>query len=185
MDFSSFPAGWVALIISVVAILLATPPLLQMIYGAPKVVIKFKDEEEAAGSHYLGCRIYNKAITEGLLKKLGVRREAAQDVAASFVIIEQGTDRIICPWTIVKIKTQKNVEGERIELPASSMSARFSIVEFAGDKGQVRVCKEQNQFLPVGVYKAKITVTTGVRLFEDEHQFVVRDSYPFARWGSS
>jgi hypothetical protein len=183
MDFGSFPAGRVALILSVVAVLMATPPLLKMIYGAPNVVINFK-EEESGSYHFLGCRIYNKPITEGLLKTLGVRRETAQDVVASFVIMELNTDRIICPQTFVKIETETNVKGERIQLPASSMTARFFIVEFARDNAQVRVCKEQDQFLPLGVYRARIIIRTGERWFQNEHRFVVRDSYPFARWGN-
>ena len=185
MNFSSFPAQWVALIISLVAVLMAVPGLLQRKYGAPKIVITF-DEEESENYRYLGCAIYNRPILQGLLRRLGVRREMAQDVVASFAISEQGTNRVICPESNTKIKTQQGVAWDRIELPASVIPARIVVVNFDRE-GKVVVCKEfkeQAKVLASGAYTASIRVLSGDKVHKVEHGFVVSDSHPFAKWRS-
>jgi hypothetical protein len=108
----------------------------------------------------------------------------AQDVVAHFMITERGTNRVVCPFTDVKIKTQQGVAAARVTLPASLIAARFLVVYFTMKEAQVEVCKEQKQILPLGLYTARIEVLSGDKLHKAEHEFVVRDSYPFAVWSN-
>lgn len=183
MESSSFPVQWIALIISLVAIVIGVPALLQMKYGSPKVVVGYEDEEFGE-YRCLSCTLYNDPITRGLLRIFGVRREMAQDVIARFMISERGTGRIVCPFTEVQIKTQQDVAARRIVLPASLVPARFPVVYYAREKTEVTVCKEQKQIIPLGVYIATIDILAGDKLYEEEHGFVVSDKYPFAEWGN-
>lgn len=184
MEFNGFEIQWVAFAIAIVAILMAMPGLLQRIYGAPEIAIRFGKAEDE-GYRFLTCEMINVPITKGLLGWLRVRREPAQDVVASFQVREEGTNRIVCPWNTVDIKTEGGVLQRRVELPASWVSVEFVIVDFRGEMGKVNVCKGPKEFqpLPMGAYKAEIKVTTGNRVFEAENAFVVSDSYPLARWG--
>jgi hypothetical protein len=73
MEFSTLGVQWVALGISLVAFIIGVPALLQMKYGAPKIIIDF-DEEQVGDYHYLSCKINNMPIIKGFLKILCVRR---------------------------------------------------------------------------------------------------------------
>lgn len=181
MDFSTFGIEWLALIVSLVALLMGIPALLQRRYGAPEIDFTF-EAEEAEDYHYLSCAIYNRPIVRGLLKELGVRREMAQDVIASFKIYEQGTNREICTLTETKIKIQQGVAMSRIALPASVIPARIVVVYYKKQEGKVRVSKEKEQVLPLGAYMASIGVMAANKLHTGEHRFVVSDNYPFAEW---
>ena len=184
MESSGFGVEWLALIISFVALLMGVSALLERRYRAPEIAITF-DKEEYEDHGYLCCAIWNRPIMKGLLRRLGIRREMAQDVVASFAIREEGTNRVIYPLTQAKIKTEQGVAGHRIALAASVVPARIVVVGIRRDDGEVSVCKEEKcPVIPLGAYIASIEVISGDKLHKAEHRFVVSDSYPFAKWRS-
>ncbi len=157
---------------------MAVPSLLQMIFGAPRIILSFGNVD-MEDSCYLSCIIHNEPIDKGLLKILGVRREQAQDVTAMFEIQEQGTNKIICPPTSVKIRIQQDVLAERISLPASFFPARFAILGVDKRNNEIRVYKEQKQLLSLGAYTAKVAVLVGPKGYAEQCNFTVEDKYPF------
>lgn len=168
------------LIIGVVALVLAVSPFLQMIYGAPRIVMSFEIDDRDLSRYFCFC-VWNVPITKGLLKALRVRREQAQDIAANFKILEQGTDRIVCPSTSsYSIKTQKGKVEERISLPASLIPAAFPILFISKDRpSEVHICKESKQVLSVGAYKVIATLYVGEKTLTQEQKFVIGDKYPY------
>ncbi|MBN2186296.1 MAG: hypothetical protein JW732_02460 [Dehalococcoidia bacterium] len=163
---------------------MAVPSLLQMKYGKHKIVIEF-DCDEIDGKYYLSCLFYNEPIIKGPLKFFGVRREAVQDIVAAFEIYEQGTGKLNCPRTDVKIRTQQHMLLERASLPASLIPARIAIACYGRDMNIVRVFKTPEQILPVGGYVAKVELIAGDHLEKAEKGVIVRDNYPFAKWVNS
>lgn len=182
MEAGEFGVGWLALIISLVALLMGFPALLQRRYGGPEIAITF-EREEGENYNYLDCNIYNRPIMKGLLRGLCIRREMAQDVAASFEIREEGTNRVIYPLTETKIKTEQGVISDRIALPASVIPAKIVVLSIRKENGEVGVCKEQGgTIITLGAYIASIQVISGDKLNTAEHRFVVSEGYPFGEW---
>jgi hypothetical protein len=93
VEIANFIIGVAALVIGAVATIIAVPPFLQMIYGRPKILVRF-DESVEQGANLLICNIYNRPITNWFLKKIGVARNAT-DVFASFNVRELGTNEIL------------------------------------------------------------------------------------------
>jgi hypothetical protein len=73
-------------------IVMAAPPLLQMIYGRPRLEFDCQEFTGTDGKQLI-IRIKNQ-VTNRLLRKLGVEREAG-DILAYFDIQEQGTNRFV------------------------------------------------------------------------------------------
>jgi hypothetical protein len=89
----NFYLALAGLVVATVAVILALPPLLQMMRGGPLVKIAF-DATVEQDTQFLLCKIFNLPVRNWLLRKLGVAR-AATDVFASFDIREHGTNKII------------------------------------------------------------------------------------------
>ena len=181
--FSKLNVELTALIISLVAVVVGVIALLPLKYVPAKIVVDY-DEVETTNLHYLGCNLYNMPIRNRLLVGLGIRREAAKDVIARFMIIESGTKRVVCPFIEVTMKKEEGVTARRITLEASLVAVGFVIIYFAKEEGIVRVCKKQKQVIGLGNYIARIEVLVGDKVHLAEHEFVVRDTYPFAEWGN-
>ena len=163
---------------------MAVQPFVKMIWGNPKMSFAFHVEDMEKQCYY-GCEIHNMPITNKLLRKLGVRRDLAQDVTAAFEIQERGTGRVICPLTPALIKTQEGVGAWRVSLPASIFPATFAIVFVDKADSEVRVMREDKVLLALGTYTARVQVVSG----EDRHvgrcDFIVDNKHPFVYWDAN
>jgi hypothetical protein len=85
----------VGIVIGLIAVVIAVPPLLQMLYGRPRLEFSF---DEFTGPNDDGKQlliaIKNKRTESRLLRKIGVERTVG-NVLAYFDIQEQGTNRFI------------------------------------------------------------------------------------------
>lgn len=181
--FGRFPDNWewIGIVLAGVGLVMAVPSAMQMTYGRSLITLRFgiEDKEKACFYH---CEVYNMPIKNRLLRKLGVRKEAAQDVVAMFEIRERVTGRCQCPLTVTILKTQSGVGAERISLPASLFPAIFAIIYVDKNTNEVSVMREPKSLLPVGEYTAEVKVVEG----QDTHivrcNFVIADKYPFVYW---
>jgi hypothetical protein len=87
------------IVLGLVAIAMATPPLFQMLWGRPRLHLAVDDFTGPDGKMLL-VTIKNLRVENGFLRKIGVEREIG-NVAAYFDIQEQGTGKFL----------QKNISG--------------------------------------------------------------------------
>jgi hypothetical protein len=85
--------GIAGVVLGFVAIVMAAPPLLQMIYGRPRLEFAADEFTDPDGKQLL-IAIKNKRTESRFLRKIGVER-AIGNVLAYFDIQEQGTKRFI------------------------------------------------------------------------------------------
>jgi hypothetical protein len=85
--------GITGVVIGLPALAMAVSPFCQMIWGRPKLAIKFVEFTGTEGKDLI-CSIVNIPIKNKILKWIGVRREAG-DLYVSFDIIEEGSNRLL------------------------------------------------------------------------------------------
>ena len=150
------------LILGLVALVIAIPPLLQMVYGRPKIRVGF-DMSTEQGAKLLLCNIYNRPITNWFLKKIGVTLTPT-DVFASFDIREHGTNKIIASAFRARLHDAKaNTTG--LSLAAKpSLPVVFVVIEH-DDKGAITIDHAPSQTkelrLELGEYFADVKIAWG------------------------
>jgi len=164
-----------------VAFLMAIQPFLHTIWGRPRISFIFHVEDMEKQCYY-GCEIHNDPIKNKLLRKLGIRRDLAQDVAATFEIREKGTNKLICPRTPALIKTSQGVGGFRVSLPASFFPATFAIVFIDKANKTVQIMRDDKIVMTMGDYTATIQVVVGEDRFVGKCNFVIDSKHPFVYW---
>jgi len=92
------------LIVGGIAFLMAVQPVLQAIFGRPKVGLRFGVEDMAQG-RVLECELCSPPITSGLLRRLCIRRTVAEDIMALFRVDEVGSNKVIVPGLVPEITT--------------------------------------------------------------------------------
>jgi len=170
-----------ALVIGILALLVGLLTVSRMMWSSPKLKFTFTIEDMEKLRYY-DCEIHNVPITNKFLRKMGVRREPAQDVTAAFEILERETMKVICPLTIAFIKTQTGVGAQRIVLPASFFPPMFAIIYVDKNTNEVSVMRENKFLLPVGAYIAQVTVAEGQHTHIGWCNFIVDDKHPFVYW---
>ena len=181
MEMTNFIIGVVALIVGVVAMLMAAPPFFQMIYGRPKIRIRF-DSTIERGFNVLLCNVYNQPVTNFFLKKLGVTRTPT-DVFASFDVREHGTNKIIANSFRANLFDGKaNVSGLTL-VAKPPLPIVFSIVEH-GDKGafahDYAPSQTKSVLLPPGEYFADVKIASGEYTVQTVAQSFTVDTDIFA-----
>lgn len=184
--FGRFPDNWewVGIILAVVGIAMGVQPFLKMWYGNPKLEFRF-DIEDTPPFCFYECHIFNVPITNKFLRKMGVRRDTAQDVSAAYEILKKPTGEVVCPSTTVQIKTQTGVVAQRIVLPASYSPSIFAIFYLDKNTSEAFVARDNKLLLPMGSYYARVTVVEGEEIFITGCNFTVDDKHPFVYWGTS
>jgi len=152
--------GLAALIISMGAAIMAVDPLLQMIYGRPKIYIEFI-RSPSESSCTLWYYLYNLPIRSNLLDRLGIYRRTAEDVFITFSIWDENNKR----WIGEKANAAIRLNGEedrRISLSSSGAPARCRIVEATTKGGAVVIGRKENTTysppLKASNYRVDITV---------------------------
>ncbi len=167
---------------------MAVQPLLQMIWGAPKILVGF-GSTNIDDTEYFICEIWNGPITSRILNSLRIRRDTVPEITAFFTIEDKGSRReVFRPSHLVGIKTKTNVVSERVSLPSSFFPATFAIALVDKGDNQVRVYQKQVddvgglQILPVGDYVVKIELAIAGKVKRIQRRFVVQQNYPYAYW---
>ena len=95
--FGGFPAQWewVGIVLAGVGILMASPTILQMIWGRARLSVEFK--KNAQGENRSLIVLLKNPPVSGLVRTLGVRKETIQSLTASLQLAEVGSGRIVVP----------------------------------------------------------------------------------------
>ena len=182
--------GLLGLVVAVVAVLVAVPPVLQMFLGAPKITIGFASGGSKSftdGTEYLtlGCHIQNQPIRNRILTRwLRLRRASAEGIrvhcdirsgwgyrlvySPSGKIFEGGSDR----WAV---------------LPPSDVPVRLGVVEASLQDRLVRpfgtsMNHANEQAMDEGEYSFSISVSAQGAYSRRCAHFRVKGQEPFIEW---
>ncbi len=181
MEFTNFIIGMIALVVGIVAMVMAAPPFFQMIYGRPKIRIRF-DSTVERGVNLLLCNIYNLPVTNFFLKMLGVTRSPT-DVFASFDVREHGTNKIIANSFRASLFDGKaNVSGLTLVVKPP-LPIVFSIMEHGDEGAFAHDCapsQHKSWPLPPGEYFADVKIASGEYTVQAVAQSFTVDADKFA-----
>lgn len=110
---------WISIVFTGLAIAMAVPSLLQMIWGRACIETEFKVATRGNTRSIL-VFLKNPPVKNRVLKLLGVRRETVQSFTAEYRISEQGSKTIIDPIRVARLFSDEDTleEGSnRIVLP--------------------------------------------------------------------
>jgi hypothetical protein len=162
MEFSDRFIGESGLVISVVALLLAIPPMLQMIFGRPKIRIAVASSFEQ-GAQLLICSIYNMPIRNWFLNKIGIARSAT-DVFVLFDVREHGTNKIIAnAFRPMLYDSKTSMKGLSLTINPS-LPLCFTVVahDDTGAMTEDHTPSENKRLkLPAGEYFADFKIASG------------------------
>jgi hypothetical protein len=144
-------------VLAVVAIVMAAPPLLQMIYGRPRLEFDYQEFTGTDGKQLI-IRIKNQ-VTNRLLRKLGVERETG-DVLAYFNIQEQGTNRFVKKDVSALLQCAPLREAGILARSLPAFSVGLVVVHAKDDTTWIIDAKGEANFQQIGVgdYTALATI---------------------------
>jgi hypothetical protein len=183
---SSAPAwvSWTGLGLAVAAIVLALPPIFQMFFGRPKLVVTFETAPVKQGIQ-LRCNIQNLAISKWL-QRIGSYR-APTNISAIYEIFEFGTNKQILGVTRPKLYFQGKTVGRNLELGFSIEPAVFNIVVHYDNKEPPIALTDDPSNIGVpllpGRYYSKVNVISShQQLKAISHEFIVGKSPDQTGW---
>lgn len=157
---------------------MAIPTFFQMKYGRPSFTMEF---DTSADSNTLFCKVTNVPITHWWLRWIGVKREAAQGVAALVEVNEIHNKRLFQKY-MAKINTG-DTRAVRVTIPPSHLHSHISLVEIFHGK-EPRLTDDEQKLLPEGVYIVKVTLNAGEDILSCENILVVKTEGVRAYWES-
>jgi hypothetical protein len=162
---------FVGLLVAVVALLMALPPILQMLFGGPRIGVSLTTDERE-GVSAIRCNIRNRPVANNMLKKIGVRRQSA-DPSASVFLHCRGV--CVSRWIPSLRSANLNDGGDKMRtLVASDVWGLYFIVGGVTGKGQRAMLDNgQNSRLEPGTYQANIVVLSGEDMINVIRDFVV------------
>lgn len=176
--------------IGVAAFLMAAQPLIQVVWGRPKLEADFDDWVDPQGSKFLEASLINIPVTSRWLKRLGVRRDTIGEVTAFFKIFEVGSEREMTDSIAARFRTESDGVRYRVPLPASVYSIKCGIVAQKRGDSHVIVIEtpaDQNNsgeltHLQPGTYRVAITFVCGDHIVRAESRLVVNRSASRTHW---
>jgi hypothetical protein len=157
--------------IGLVAILMAAPPIFQMIWGAPKIAISVgkADSEMKA----LIFNVSNKPVKSWVLRKMGVRRQSTEVVGSLWITQEHKGE--IVAHGIPDLFAVDGLAPKRRAI-GSSIAPGAHIPVIWMDKGRAWAQAEANSpnvTLPPDIYLASVKLESGEDMLSYSHHFVV------------
>lgn len=177
---------WILAGISVLALflaLLALPTVFQMFWGRPRLVINFGEQAYSfpqGEGKALMCLISNPPVESPVLRKIGVRRAAADDVFAGIRIYEEGTNRVVIPHIDAQILVDRGMPRTRCSLPPSIPPFPFIVIAFPPEGGPLAANSEPIQN---GAYYALIIIGSADQATSAKAHFVVGRTQTETCWG--
>ena len=179
--FGRFPDEWewVSIVLAGVAITMATPSILQMLWGRACIETEFT--VSAMGSERsLSIFLKNPPVQNRILKIVGVKRETVQSLTAEIRISEFGSKRIIVPIRHARLFSDEDTSDKgsnRIVLPPTYSVAASIMVAMWDNKNNLAVILgdrlRENLLLGEGYYYAQIIIFVDGEPKEIARQFVI------------
>ena len=184
----SIALGIAGTVAGIVAIKMATQPLLQVLYGQPRLRTKFEVGVEGV-DRFLLVYLDNPPIKNRILKKLKVKRNPIQSLTVQFRIREAGSGKIVDPIRNARIFSDDDDDDSghwRISLPPTfSVSASIMVARWDTQKKKACVLPDRTKpelILESGQYKVDIIFLVDGEEKIETRQFVVGQEADDLKW---
>jgi hypothetical protein len=164
---------------------MGVPSFFQMLWGGPKLEIKFSDFWNGDGKRFT-CEISNKPVGNEILKLLGVRREQTA-IAAYFRISESGTNRILLDLTRAPlIDAHKSGDGlMRAILEVQDPVIFICAIHFIdGVAHAVDTIRGTDVILPVGRYRVDVNISAHHRRVNASKEISIGNNAQQSGWAA-
>jgi hypothetical protein len=162
----------IGLVLGVGAIIVAIPPLFQMIFGRTRLTFE-ADDFTGTDGRILVIAIRNPPVTNRLLRSIGVEREAS-NVSAFFDIQEMGTRKIVVRGVTGQMQTTnlRQIGLEGCSMPGFTVG--LAVVGVRNGQAQIiNAHPEESIAIPPGHYIAHIAVVRGQDTYRIDQSFRV------------
>jgi hypothetical protein len=171
----------VGVVLGLFAIAMAAPPLLQMMFGRPKLEFK-PDEFMDENGKMLLLAIKNKPTANRFLRRLGVEREMG-NVLAYFDIQEQGSKRFFLKDISARVTCAATQEHGLLARALPLFTSGVMVLHNrAGTAGIIDGRHDDLRPIGAGHYTAIFTIVCGEQVHKFEKNFTVADSEAFTIW---
>jgi hypothetical protein len=155
--------GIAGIIIAVVALAMATPPFLQMMFGDPRIRVTFEGGAGHRTEGGLFCLIQNEPIDNLFLRSCGVERQGT-NIVGHFSIYKYGTPELVGDIThAVFLPNLPELSHPSLECRLDVRApAVFIVVAYDVTHERVRIVRRPNDsdiFLDHGRYRAEFDFT--------------------------
>ncbi len=173
----------VGILIGVLALAMAAPPLLQLLYGRPQLEFSV-DEFTGPDGKQLLIAIKNKGTRNLLLKRMGVEREVG-NILAYFDIQEQGTNRFVKKDIRGLLHCAPTRESALILARAlPSFTVGLSVIHAKENTSWIIDGQSDGQFdvITVGDYRALATIICGEQVHQVSRNFKIGPQQHLTFW---
>jgi hypothetical protein len=136
---------------------MATPPLLQLIFGQPKIYIGYLNDDTEDDGRVITILLANCPITNRLLWALRVPRLPAQ-VYLIVNVVNAFTGEIIADAFPAQIALSPYDIGGRVSLPPSILWSTVRLVKWQRSTNSAVLFAKHNILLQEGTYKVNIRI---------------------------
>lgn len=164
---------WLAIIgmaLGVAAIIMAAPPLFQMLFGRTRLTFE-ADDFTGTDARILVIAIKNPPVNNRFLRLIGVERETS-DITGFFDIQELGTGKVIVRSVAAQMQT---TNLRQFGLQGRSMPGfTVGLTVIATRDGQAKIIsahQEESIVIPPGHYIAHIAVVRGQDTYKINQNF--------------
>jgi hypothetical protein len=173
----------VGIVIGLIAVVIALPPLLQMVCGRPHLEFEAQEFMGPDGSKQLIIAIKNKMIENSLLRKIGVERVSG-DITASFDIQEQGTGKFIQKDVSGLMHTPRTRETGLLARAFPGFTVGVVIVETKGAQTYIVDARSDGQFRSIepGDYTVFAGIICGEEVRKIRRNFKVGTASHLTFW---
>jgi hypothetical protein len=169
------------ILIGILALVMAVPPLLQMFYGRPRLEFT-TDEFTGPDGKLLLVAIKNKKTENRLLRNLGVQREIG-DVLAYLDIQEQGSGRFIAKDVSAKLSAAATRQEGLLVRAHPLFTIGVIVISQRGSAAGI-VDARANELRPIseGDYLAQATIVCGEQIHKIERSFKIGKAEHLTIW---
>lgn len=159
MELAGLIIGVIALVLAIIAL----PPVFQMFFGSPKIVLG-TDAFTGGDGHILVVTIRNQP-TGRLLKLIGVTRETG-DVHASFDIAKLGSNEIISAANSGLLHNALTREDGLLSRAIPGFTVGCTVIGFNKGLAQIINAREERfKVLPEGHYMVHAKIMCGEKVY--------------------
>jgi hypothetical protein len=168
--------------LAVVALVVAVPPFIQMLWGRPRISVRFTESMEGAGQCLL-CVIHSYPVAKSL-EAIGVKRDSTR-VFVSFDIRKHGTKEIFASAFRARLIDIFSGDAGLSALLQPPLPVTFTVVSHTDGGAHAQSFAPSEGVtcaLPPGEYLAEISVAWGTTVTKYSRSFTIGSMKETSHW---
>jgi hypothetical protein len=158
---------WFFAIIGLVAFLMATPYVLQLLFGQPDIGYSFYEDDSGKEGKLIQVTLMNPPVEGKLFQFLKVLRMPAQDVFLTAHVFNASTKKAIGDPVLMEIATSNTTKNGRVSIPPSIMVVKSTIAKWQrSSNSAVLIYGRELKPLPEGSYLVAMEIGLDGRMMK-------------------